>query len=681
MLWAIDSVNVSIHKWLLGRTSRRTNQKKDDRSKFAPPSTICVGCAALLLSGEGLKKGNEEIIYEEKFRTLMNQIRRWRRILILSLLLLSVVTPIVFLSNRIKSITSVDRGEFIEEVSDIRYKTNDDLRLTAFEQDGEGFNKEPKRILKDDEFNPVVRSSASNKSHDGSQSSERDKTLVLSEISGGNSNKTKEEQSLVSQQTNSSDTAEKISAKDIQASPKTKFQRPLAKSEKNSRAQLGRATDDRIKEIRDKIIQAKAYLNLALPGNNSQIVKELRVRTKELERAVGDATKDKHLSKSSPQRLKAMELALYKVSRVFHNCPAIATKLHAMTYKSEEQARAQKKQAAHLMHLAARTTPKGLHCLSMRLTTEYFTLDHERAKPFQQSYINPDLYHYVVFSDNVLACAVVVNSTISSSKDPGKIVFHVVTDSLNYPSISMWFILNPVSRATIQILNIDDMNVLPLDHAQLLMKQNSSDPRVISALNHARFYLPDIFPGLNKIILFDHDVAVRRDLSSLWSLNMNGKVIGAVETCHEGEPSYIAMDTLINFSDAWVAEKFDSKACTWAFGMNLFDLKEWRRQNLTSVYLNYFNQGVKRHLWKAGSLPLGWLTFFGQAIPLEKRWNVVGLGHESGVKAGDIEEAAVIHYDGIMKPWLDIRIDKYKRYWNIHVPYHHPYLQRCNIHD
>jgi hypothetical protein len=75
----------------------------------------------LLLRGERLKRNGDKIYeaFSEKLRTLMNQVRRWQRILILSLLLLSVLAPIVFVSNRLKSITSVDRGEFIEELSDI----------------------------------------------------------------------------------------------------------------------------------------------------------------------------------------------------------------------------------------------------------------------------------------------------------------------------------------------------------------------------------------------------------------------------------------------------------------------------------------------------------------------------------------------------------------------------------
>jgi len=67
----------------------------------------------LLLRGERLKRNGDKIYeaFSEKLRTLMNQVRRWQRILILSLLLLSVLAPIVFVSNRLKSITSV--GELL----------------------------------------------------------------------------------------------------------------------------------------------------------------------------------------------------------------------------------------------------------------------------------------------------------------------------------------------------------------------------------------------------------------------------------------------------------------------------------------------------------------------------------------------------------------------------------------
>ena len=37
---------------------------------------------------------------------------------------------------------------------------------------------------------------------------------------------------------------------------------------------------------------------------------------------------------------------------------------------------------------------------------------------------NPELHHYAVFSDNVLAAAVVLNSTLIHAKKPANHVFH-----------------------------------------------------------------------------------------------------------------------------------------------------------------------------------------------------------------------------------------------------------------
>lgn len=151
----------------------------------------------------------------------------------------------------------------------------------------------------------------------------------------------------------------------------------------------------------------------------------------------------------------------------------------------------------------------------------------------------------------------------------------------------MWFLLNPPGKATIHIQSIDNIKWLSSKYDANLQKQESLDPRYTSALNHLRFYLPEIFPLLNKIVFLDHDVVVQRDLSALWKINMKGKVNGAVQTCKQGEPSFRRMDMFINFTDPMMAKRFDAETCTWAFGMNLFDLKAWRQRNLTAVYHKY----------------------------------------------------------------------------------------------
>lgn len=153
----------------------------------------------------------------------------------------------------------------------------------------------------------------------------------------------------------------------------------------------------------------------------------------------------------------------------------------------------------------------------------------------------------------------------------------------------MWFLLNPPGNATIQVQSMDSFDWLSAKYGVTLQKQDSLDTRYTSALNHLRFYLPDVFPFLNKVVLLDHDVVVQRDLTDLWNINMKGKVNGAVGTCQQGDPSFRRMDAYINFSDPAVARRFDANTCTWAFGMNVFDLQQWRKRNLIEVYHKFLH--------------------------------------------------------------------------------------------
>lgn len=187
-------------------------------------------------------------------------------------------------------------------------------------------------------------------------------------------------------------------------------------------------------------------------------------------------------------------------------------------------------------------------------------------------------------------------------QDPSKHVFHIVTDRLNYAAMRMWFLANPAGEATIQVENIEEFTWLNASYSPVLKQlgsQNMIDyyfktrksesdsnlkfrnPKYLSIMNHLRFYLAEIFPKLSKVVFLDDDIVVQKDLSGLWSIDLKGKVIGAVETCGE---NFHRFDRYLNFSNPLIAKNFDPRACGWAYGMNVFDLEEWRKQNITQVY-------------------------------------------------------------------------------------------------
>ncbi|KAK7396407.1 hypothetical protein VNO78_17398 [Psophocarpus tetragonolobus] len=624
----------------------------------------------------------------------MRSSHRWQRILILALLSLSVVAPLVFFSSRLKTLTPDRPQDFLDDLSSVTYRS-DALKLNAIEQEGAEELEEPKEVVyKQKDFDSTYSyvSQKNNGSEESKNDGYRNNDLErnVSELNLDNRHDLEAQQkrlfsiegdknifnTTVTHNQNIHTQPQRTDVK-IEVTNKKSGPKPT-QHHQSSHPQSRRVSNQKVLEIRDQIIRARAYLGFPPPGSNSHLVKELKLRIRELARAVGEATKDSDLSRSALQKMRHMEASLSKANRAFPDCTAMATKLRAMNHNAEEKIHYHQNEATYLVHLAARTTSKGLHCLSMQLTADYFALTPEDQKlPNENKIHDPKLHHYAVFSDNVLACAVVVNSTVSNAKKQEKLVFHVVTNSLNLPAIWMWFLLNPPGKATVHIQSIENFEWFPKYNT--FNNHNSSDPRYTSELNYLRFYLPDIFPTLNKILLFDHDVVVQQDLGGLWNANIKGKVIAAVSTCQEGETSFHRMDMFINFSDPFIAKRFDVNACTWAFGMNLFDLQQWRRHNLTALYHRYLQMGSNRPLWNVGSLPLGWLTFYNKTMMLERRWHILGLGYDSRVDRNEIEQAAVIHFDGIRKPWLDIAMGRYRSYWTKYINFEQPILQRCNL--
>lgn len=456
--------------------------------------------------------------------------------------------------------------------------------------------------------------------------------------------------------------------------------------------------DAQVRQFKDQLIQAKLYISLSATRNNPRFVRELRLRMKEVLHTLGDATKDSDLPRNAYEKLKAMEQTLLKGKKMHDDSTAMIKKLRAMILLTEERLRVHKKHTLYLTHLTAKTMPKELHCLPLRLSTEYFMLNSSQQQfPSKQKLDDPKLHHYALISDNILAAAVVVNSTITHAKDPSKHVFHVVTDRLNYAAMKMWFLNNLPGKATIQVQNVEEFTWLNLSYSPVLKQLGSSsmidyyfknrrvesdsnlkfrNPKYLSIMNHLRFYLPEIFPKLDKVLFLDDDIVVQKDLTGLWSLDLKGKVIGVVETCGE---NFHRFDRYLNFSNPFISKNFDPRACGWAFGMNIFDLDQWRKQNITEVYHKWQNLNHDRLLWKLGTLPPGLLTFWNHTHPLEKSWHVLGLGYDPNVPLKDIERAAVIHYNGNLKPWLEIGIPKFRNYWARFVDYDHQYLRECNI--
>ncbi|KAG0502039.1 hypothetical protein HPP92_002111 [Vanilla planifolia] len=352
-------------------------------------------------------------------------------------------------------------------------------------------------------------------------------------------------------------------------------------------------------------------------------------------------------------------------------------KLRDTIFAVGEQLNRARKLSALSSSIAAGSTPKSLHCIAMRLMEERISHPetYRRLKPPDLS--DPELYHYVIFTNNIIAVSVVVNSAIKNAKEPQRHVFHVVTDQMYAAAMQVWFTRRPPANgAKVEVRSVSEFGFLNATYSPVV-RQIEGGRRDLVLLEYLRFYLPEMFPKLRRIIYLEDDVVVQKDLAKLWAEDLEGKVNGAVEMCFG---SFRRYSRFINFSHPVAREKFTPRACAWNYGVNLFDLDAWRREKCTLQFHRYQNLNEDGTLWSAGNvLPAGLLTFYSTTKPIDKSWHVMGLGYNPNVGLDEIRNAAVIHFNGDMKPWLDVAINRYKHLWTKYVDTEMEFLPLCNF--
>lgn len=247
--------------------------------------------------------------------------------------------------------------------------------------------------------------------------------------------------------------------------------------------------------------------------------------------------------------------------------------------------------------------------------------------------------------------AVIVNSTVSNTREPEKLFFHVVVPSSLSDSDIYKF------KAIFSNYRIDLIrNGLILEKMKHVITSKGTNRETFGALELLPFNLPKLFPSFQRFVVLDPDIVLQGDIEELLQLDLEGHAVGAVEDCSLIFETFFSFELLAaarlsqeTRKPQMPAQTYEPKTCFLDKGALVVDQKAWNQKNITEATLWWIEMFHKtgKSLYRTGhpELPVQ-LALYQSYKKMNASWSI-----REPLAFEKARAAKLLHFDKKHKPW------------------------------
>ncbi len=168
----------------------------------------------------------------------------------------------------------------------------------------------------------------------------------------------------------------------------------------------------------------------------------------------------------------------------------------------------------------------------------------------------------------------------------------------------------------------------------------------VSLATYYRIIVFSLLPDyVDKALYLDLDLLVVKDISFLYNLDIENKLLGVVPEVDE----MISQKKILNIPD----EKIYFNA-----GVMLVNIKKWKDEKWTEKVIEYINMNPEKiEFWDQDALNA---LCYDECIYMDKKWNMQAGFFQKKYKDNFVK-TVIIHFTGSSKPWQYMNKHIYKK--------------------